>query len=102
MDTKRCFCGTLILAEWVDCGTPECMKQSESLAADEDYRRWRFKSVLQMVPYNRVARHETQKRVQMASVLTARVIKQDLADENLRRLHRRLKVEDSIPEDFDE
>ena len=102
MDTKRCFCGTLILAEWEDCGTPACMKQSESLAADLDYRRWRFKGVLLMVPYNRVARHEVQKRVQEATVLTGRVIKQDLADENLRRLHRRLKREDTIPESYDE
>ncbi len=96
MDTRRCVCGTLILVEWEDCGAPRCMKRSQSLAAEIPHREWRFKAIKQILPFNRVARHETDRRVQEAALLTGRAIKQQLADENLKRLYRRIGREDAF------
>jgi hypothetical protein len=75
------------------------MKRSESLTADIPHREWRFKAIKKILPYNAVARHEADQRVQMAAVLTGRAIKQDLADENLRRLHRKMGREDALTDD---
>ncbi len=96
---KRCVCGTLILVEWEDCGAPRCMLRSQSLAADIPHRDWRFRAIKQILPFNRAARRETDSRVQEAALMTSRVIKQDLADENLRRLNRRMKREDALTDD---
>ncbi len=96
---RKCVCGTLILAEWEDCGAPRCMKRSQSLAAEIPHRQWRFKAIKQILPFNRVARHQTDQRVQEAALLTGRAIKQDLADENLRRLNRKMGREDALTDD---
>lgn len=99
MDTRRCVCGTLILAEWEDCGAPRCMLRSTSLATDIPHREWRFKAIKQILPFNRIARHQTDSRVQEAALMTSRAIKQQLADENLRRLNRRMRREDALTDD---
>ncbi len=96
MDTRRCVCGTLILAEWEDCGAPRCMKRSASLMADIPYRQWRHKAVKQVLSFNAAARFKVDQQVQMAAVMTDRAIKQQLADENLRRLNRRIGREDAF------
>ncbi len=96
---RKCVCGTLILVEWEDCGAPRCMKRSQSLAAEIPHREWRFKAIKQILPFNRVARHETDRRVQEAALMTGRAIKVQLADENLRRLYRRLRREDALTDE---
>ena len=99
MDTRRCVCGTLILVEWEDCGAPRCMKRSDSLMADIPHREWRFKAIKQILPFNRVARYKTDQRVQEAALMTGRAIKRGLADENLRRLYRRMRREDALTDE---
>lgn len=98
MDTRRCVCGTLILVEWEDCGAPRCMERSDSLMAEIPHREWRFKAIKQILPFNRIARRETDARVQEAALMTGRAIKAQLADENLRRLYRRMRREDALTE----
>jgi hypothetical protein len=75
------------------------MKRSQSLAAEIPHREWRHKAIKQILPFNRAARHETDRRVQEAAVITGRAIKQQLADENLRRLYRRIRREDALTDE---
>ena len=93
---KCSYCGSPQLSGQATCGRAECIKRAASLAADLDERTWRYKAIRQILPSEREARLEGERRTQQAAQLTKRAIARQIQHENLVRLYARLRREEGL------